>query len=57
MNLTVQRFALNQVEVVCLLEDSVLETPAQALQVPIVNVEQVALHFLLATWPPELRGK
>ena len=42
--LTFQRLALHQVEVICLLEDAVLEAPAEALQVAVVDVEHVALH-------------
>ena len=36
--------ALDQVEIVGLPQDSVLEAPAESLQVPVVNVEHVALH-------------
>ena len=36
--------ALDQVEIVGLPQDPVLEAPAESLQVPVVNVEHVALH-------------
>jgi len=35
---------LHQVQVVGLLEDAVLEAPAEALQIAVVDVEHVALH-------------
>ena len=41
---TFQGFTLHEVEIVCLLEDAVLESPAEALEVPVVDVEHVALH-------------
>lgn len=43
-NLTLERFALHKVEVVGLLEDAVLESPAQPLQVAVVDVEKVTFH-------------
>ena len=44
MIFTFQGFTLHEVKVVALFEDSVLETPAEALEVPVVDVEHVALH-------------
>ena len=35
---------MHEVEIVCLLQDTVLEPPAEALEVPVVDVEHVALH-------------
>ena len=42
--LTFQCFTLHEVEIVCLLQNAVLESPAEALEVPVVDVEHVALH-------------
>ncbi len=42
--LTVEGLALHEVEVVALAQDAVLEAPAEALQVAVVDVEEVALH-------------
>lgn len=41
---TFKRFALDQVQIVGLLEDSALEATAQALQVAAVDVEHVSGH-------------
>ena len=42
-----QGLALDQVKVVILTQDPVLESPAQALQVAIVNVKHATLHVSL----------
>lgn len=42
---TLERFALNQVQVVGLLQDTALESTAQTLQVATVNVEHVSRHL------------
>ena len=35
---------MHEVKIVCLLQNPVLESPAEALEVPVVDVEHVALH-------------
>ena len=42
--LTLKGLALDKVEVVGLLEDAVLEAPAEPLQVTVVDVEKVTFH-------------
>ena len=41
---TFQGFTLHEVKIVGLLQNPVLESPAEALEVPVVDVEHVALH-------------
>lgn len=43
-SLTLQRFALHQIQIVGLLEDSALEAAAQSLQIAAVNVEHKSRH-------------
>lgn len=45
--LTFQCLALNQIEVIRLLEDSALESTAQSLQVAAVDVKHETRHFQL----------
>ena len=40
-----QGLALDEIEIVALAQDAVLEAAAQALQVPVVNVEHAPLHL------------
>ncbi len=42
---TIKSLALNQVEVVGLLQDSILETPAQTFQITVVDIEFLEPHF------------
>lgn len=42
---TIERFTLDQVKVVGLLENTILETPAQAFQVSVVDVKFLKSHF------------
>ena len=46
---------MHEVKVVALLEDPILESPAEALEVPVVDVEHVALHLGGRKTPEDLR--
>lgn len=46
---TFQSFALHQVQVVWLLQDTTLESTAQPLQVSPIDIEQTPLHFMELT--------
>ena len=46
-SLTFESFALDQVEVISLPEDAVLEASTETLQIAVVNVEDVTLHYSL----------
>ena len=44
---TIKSFALHQVEVVGLLQDSILEPPAQTFQITVVDIEFLEPHFII----------
>lgn len=43
-NHTVERFTLNQIEVVRLLEDTILETTTKTFQIAVIDVELLKPH-------------
>ena len=53
--LTFQGFTLHEVEIVGLLQNAVLESPAEAFEVPVVDVEHVALHVCGRETPADPR--
>ena len=46
---------MHEVKIVCLLQNPVLESPAEALEVPVVDVEHVALHDCSRETPEDPR--